>query len=412
MPRGTTSIRSWRRHSLRAGKAAACGTPTATSTSSTEWACAPSLSGTHFRQLWRPLERSWEFGSNFNRPSPVEVQCAESLLSLIDGADQAKFTKDGSTATTAAVKLARAATGRDIVAICGDQGFFSYDDWYIGTTPMDAGIPKTVARLTVTFKYNDIASVKALFAKYPGKIACVMMEPARTEGPRDGFLEESLKLCQENGALLVFDENITGFRLHVGGAQNYYGVVPDLSVFGKAMANGFAVSALVGKREFMELGGLKHDRQRVFLLSTTHGGETHALAAAIATMRVYREEPVIERLARQGKRLADGVAQVAQRHNLQEYVGTMGHPANLIFYTLNPEKLACQEFRSLFLQEMIRRGVLAPSFVVSYSHANDDIDRTVEAVDGALGVYGRAMNDGAAAFLQGPASKPVFRRFN
>jgi glutamate-1-semialdehyde 2,1-aminomutase len=128
--------------------------------------------------------------------------------------------------------------------------------------------------------------VKALFDAHPGEIAAVILEPSRGEDPAGGFLQELRKLCTDNGTLLVLDEMITGFRWHLGGGQKYFGVTPDLSTFGKAIANGFSVSALAGKREFMERGGLEHDQERVFLLSTTHGAETHGLAAAIATMHV------------------------------------------------------------------------------------------------------------------------------
>ena len=197
-----------------------------------------------------------------------------------------KFSKDGSDATSGAVKIARAYTGRDLIAICGDHPFFSVDDWFIGTTAMNGGIPEATQKLTVKFRYNDIESVKALFAQHPGQIAGFILEAARTDEPRDGFLHELQRSCHANGALLILDEMITGFRWHKCGAQHVYDIDPDLSTWGKALANGFSVSALAGKREFMRLGDLDHyDKPRVFLLSTTHGGETHALAAAIATMR-------------------------------------------------------------------------------------------------------------------------------
>ena len=240
-------------------------------------------------------------GANFTRPSPIEVACAEQFLALIDGAEMVKFCKDGSDATSGAVRLARAYTGRDLIACCADHPFFSTDDWFIGTTPMNAGIPEAVRQLTVTFRYNDLASAETLFDQYPGRIAAFILEPARTEEPQDGYLQALQRLCHANGALLILDEMITGFRWHNGGAQKVYGIVPDLSAFGKALANGFSVSALAGRREFMRLGGLDHhDRPRVFLLSTTHGAETHALAAAIATMQVYQREGVIEHLVPAG----------------------------------------------------------------------------------------------------------------
>ena len=230
--------------------------------------------------------KQMQLGINFTRPSSIEVECAEKLLSFIDGAEMAKFAKNGSDVTTAAIKLARAYTGRDLVAICEDHPFFSVDDWFIGTTEMSAGIPQAIKDLTVKFHYNDLESVKALFDQYPNQIACFIMEAERLEPPQDDFLQKVKNLCHQNGTLLIFDEIITGFRWHLGGAQKLHNIVPDLSTFGKAMGNGFAISALVGKKEIMELGGLLHDKEKVFLLSTTYGAETHALAAALATARL------------------------------------------------------------------------------------------------------------------------------
>jgi glutamate-1-semialdehyde 2,1-aminomutase len=352
-------------------------------------------------------------GANFTRPSPIEVACAEQFLALIDGAEMVKFCKDGSDATSGAVRLARAYTGRDLIACCADHPFFSTDDWFIGTTPMNAGIPEAVRRLTVTFRYNDLVSAQALFDQYPGRIAALILEPARTEEPKDRYLYALQQLCHANGALLILDEMITGFRWHNGGAQKTYGIVPDLSAFGKALANGFSVSALAGRREFMRLGGLDHDdRPRVFLLSTTHGAETHALAAAIATMQVYQNAGVIEHLYRQGTRLKTQVEEVIGRHGLGEFVKILGRPCCLAYATLDQDGQPSQAFRTLLLQETIRRGVLMPSLVVSYSHTEEDIDLTVAAIDEALAVYRRALDDGVERYLVGRPSQTVYRHYN
>jgi len=358
------------------------------------------------------VERQLRLGANYNRPAAIEVEAAEALLGVVTGAEMVKFTKDGSAANSAALRLARAATGRDRVAVCLDHPFFSSSDWFIGTTPMQAGIPRAVHELTVGFRYNDLASVRKLFDEYPGEIACLILEASRGEDPRDGFLHETQRLCREHGALFVLDECITGFRWHLGGAQRHYGITPDLSTFGKALANGFALSALAGRREIMELGGTRHRRERVFLLSTTHGGETHALAAAIAAMRVYKSEPVVEHLHRQGARFAAGFEALASAHGVGAFVHLAGRPCNLVFATLGPDGAPCQAFRALFLQELIARGVLAPSFVISYAHRDEDVERTLEAVDGALGVYRRALDAGSVErFLDGPPTKLVFRSY-
>jgi len=355
------------------------------------------------------VRQSLELGTNFTRPAAIELECAERFLEIVDGADMVKFTKDGSTADTAALKLARAYTGRDWVAICSDQPFLSYDDWFICTTTMDGGIPDFERQVTLRFQFNDVASLERLFAEHPGKIACVFLEAARVHEPQPGFLEALRALCTKEGALLIFDEMITGFRWHVGGAQKLYGVTPDLSTFGKALANGFALSALAGKREVMRLGSREREKDNVFLLSTTHGAETPALAAAIATMSVYRAAPVVERLHELGDRLRVGFSQVVARHRMEQNITLAGRSCNLLFGTKVDERPS-QPLRTLFLQELIRRGVLAPSFVVCYSHSNDDIERTLEAIDGALGVCVRGLNDGIEQYLVGPASRTVFDR--
>jgi glutamate-1-semialdehyde 2,1-aminomutase len=353
-----------------------------------------------------------QLGINFNRPSSIEVECAEKLLSFIDGAEMVKFAKNGSDVTTAAVKLARAYTGRDLVAICVDHPFYSVDDWFIGTTDMSAGIPQAIKDLTVKFHYNDIEEVKSIFEKYPDQIACLFMEVERLESPKDNFLQKVKQICHDNGALLIFDEIITGFRWHLGGAQKCYGIVPDLSTFGKAMGNGFSVSALVGKKEIMELGGLYHNKERVFLLSTTFGAETHSLAAALATMKVYETEPVIQHLYRQGERLMKGVNQSVQEHHLEQYFGVLGKPCNLLYFTRDNNFQPSQPMRTLFLQEIIKHGVIAPSLVVSYSHSDDDIDRTLDAINEALYVYRKALDEGCEKYLVGQPVKPAVRKYN
>jgi len=167
--------------------------------------------------------------------------------------------------------------------------------------------------------------------------------------------------------VLVFDEMITGFRWHNGGAQAFHGVTPDLAAFGKGMANGFAVSALAGRRDLMRLGGLDHEGERVFLLSTTHGAETHGLAAALATIKIFREEPVVDTLWRQGDRLMEGLRATIAARGLKKHFTLSGRSCCLLYGTLDAMGKPCQGFRTLFLQETIRRGLLAPSFVVSYA---------------------------------------------
>lgn len=368
--------------------------------------------GHAFAPVVEAVTRQLQHGANFTRPSRIEIEAAAELLEVLPGAEMVKFAKNASDCTTAAVKLARACTGRDYVAFCRDQPFFSTDDWFIGATPMAAGVPRAIRSLSLGFPFNDPPALERLFAEHPGKIACVILEPATVVEPHPGYLEKLQSLCAREGAVLIFDETITGFRWRIGGGQEYYGVTPDLAVFGKALGNGFAAAALVGKRELMERGGLRHSHERVFLLSTTHGAETHTLAAVREVIGVYRREPVIETLWRQGERLKRGVQQAISARGLDSHVRLLGPPCNLVYETRDTRGERSQAMRTLFLQELVRQGILAPSLVVSYSHSDSDIDRAVEAIDAALAVYARALADGVERYLQGPPVQPVFRTYN
>ncbi|MFF6861395.1 MULTISPECIES: glutamate-1-semialdehyde 2,1-aminomutase [Streptomyces] len=357
------------------------------------------------------VRRQLDRGSNFVRPSVVEVEAAERFLATVPTAEMVKFAKNGSDATTAAVRLARAATGRPRVAVCADHPFFSVDDWFIGTTPMSAGVPAETDRLTVAFPYGDLAATEEVLTRYRDEVACLVLEPATHTEPLPGYLAGLRALADRYGCVLVFDEMITGFRWSEAGAQSLYGVVPDLSTFGKALGNGFAVSALAGRRELMERGGLRHSDERVFLLSTTHGAETHALAAAMAVQATYAEEGVTARLHALGERLAAGVREAAAGMGVGDHVVVRGRASNLVFATLDEHRRPSQEYRTLFLRRLLAGGVLAPSFVVSSALTEADIDRTVDVVAQACAVYRKALDAAdPAPWMGGRAVKPVFRR--
>jgi glutamate-1-semialdehyde 2,1-aminomutase len=356
--------------------------------------------------------RQMQLGHNFVRPSPIESECAEEFLGLITGAEMVKFGKNGSDATGGAVRLARAFTGRDRIAYCGDHPFFSVDDWFIGTTPMAAGIPAAVSSLSVKFKYNDLASAEAVFDQYPKQTACVILEPEKETPPAGRYLQDLKSLCEKNGAVFILDEMITGFRWHNGGGQAYHNVTPHLSTFGKALGNGFSISALAGIREIMKLGGFDHDRERVFLMSLTHGAEYPNLAASIEVMRTYQREPVVETLWRQGERLRTGVERAIHDQGLEGRFAVLGKPCCLVFATRDTAGKPSQSLRALFMQEMIKRGILAPSFIVSYAHRDEDIDKTVRAVGESLEIYKSALAEGVEKYLVGHPLKPVFRRYN
>jgi glutamate-1-semialdehyde 2,1-aminomutase len=355
--------------------------------------------------------RQMQLGSNFSRPALLELESAEALLALVGG-DMVKFAKNGSDVMNAAVRLARAFTGRDRVAICADHPFFSTGDWFIGTTPMGAGVPQAVTELTHSFRYNDLASLEALFDAHPGQIAAVVLEAETSTPPAPGFLESLAAVTRRYGALVILDEMITGFRWHNGGARAFHRLDPDLVAYGKALGNGFAVSALVGRRDVMELGGLRHSRPRVFLLSTTHGAEAPALAAACAVVRTYQEQPIVDTLWRQGQRLADGIRRAVATAGLDGYFEVVGRPCNLVYVARDADRRPSQAFRTLFLRETLRRGLLGPSLVVSYAHDDAIVDATVERVAEALAIYKRALEDGVERYLPGRSVQPVMRRLN
>ena len=371
---------------------------------------AVSLGHRHPKVL-EAVRRELDRGSNFVRPSIVELEAAERFLATVPTADMVKFAKNGSDVTTAAVRLARAVTGRPRVAICGDHPFFSVDDWFIGTTPMSAGIPAAITELTVAFPYGDLAATEALLTRYQDEVACLILEPAGHSEPPPGYLAGLRELADRHGCVLIFDEMISGFRWSEAGAQGLYGVVPDLSTFGKALGNGFAVSALAGRREVMEPGGLRHSDDRVFLLSTTHGAETHSLAAAMAVQATYVEEGVTARLHALGERLAAGVRDAAAGMGVGDHIVVRGRASNLVFATLDENRQPSQEYRTLFLRRLLAGGVLAPSFVVSSALSDADIDRTVEVVAQACAVYRKALDAAdPTPWLAGRPVKPVFRR--
>ncbi|MEU4052132.1 glutamate-1-semialdehyde 2,1-aminomutase [Streptomyces olivaceus] len=357
------------------------------------------------------VRRELDRGSNFVRPSVVELEAAERFLATVPTAEMVKFAKNGSDATTAAVRLARAATGRPRVAVCADHPFFSVDDWFIGTTPMSAGVPAATTELTLSFPYGDLAATEELLTRYEDEVACLILEPAARTEPPPGYLQGLRELADRHGCVLVFDEMITGFRWSEAGAQGLYGVVPDLSTFGKALGNGFAVAALAGRRALMERGGLRHPGDRVFLLSTTHGAETHALAAAMAVQTVYVEEGVTARLHALGERLASGVREAATGMGVGDHVVVRGRASNLVFATLDGDGRPSQAYRTLFLRRLLAGGVLAPSFVVSGALDDADIEHTVEVVAEACAVYRKALDaDDPTPWLGGRPVKPVFRR--
>lgn len=357
--------------------------------------------------------RQIENGNNLTRASTIELEAAETLIDLIDSVDMVKFTKNGSTSVSAAVKLSRAYTGKTLVARCSDQPFLSYDDWFIGSTIITRGIPDDTLQHTKIFQYNNLSSLQALFDAFPSQFACVVVEAATIEDPKPGFLEGVHALCRQHGAVFVLDEMITGFRWHLKGAQHYYGIKPDLCTFGKAMANGFSVSCIAGRRAIMELGSIEFEgRERVFLLSTTHGAEMSGLGAFVATMQFMRKEPVVDHLWDYGRKLMSLMQQKAEEHGVADSFKVGGLPCSPYYLTLDASNVSSLPLRTLFAQEMVKSGVLIPWIALCYRHGEEELAHTAAALDKAFPVYRAALEKGVEHYLVGPAIKPVFRKVN
>ena len=375
-------------------------------------ACRSVTIGYDYDRISDAAIRQIHNGNTASKASKIEVEAAEAMCSLFPWVDMVKFAKNGSTVTSAATKLARAYTGKKYIARCREHSFFSYDDWFIGSTVMNAGVPQEIQDLTLQFSFNDIDSVKKLFEEYKDEIAALIMEPCDTQEPRNNFLQEVRALCTEYGVVYILDEMITGFRWDLQGACKYYGVEPDLVTFGKGMANGFSVAALGGKREIMDLGGLTPGNERVFLISTTHGAEMSSLGALIETINVYNELSVTDHIWNMGKKLVRGLNKIAEEYSLQEYFYMEGAECSPNFVVCGKDKKPSFEYRTVFCQEMIREGILMPYIAIAYQHTEKEIDSTLDAARKAMKVYSDALNGDVCRFIEGNIIKPVFRKFN
>ncbi|NUR78419.1 MAG: aminotransferase class III-fold pyridoxal phosphate-dependent enzyme [Thermoleophilia bacterium] len=340
-------------------------------------------------------------GVAFSLPHPLEVEVAEQLVEIVPCAEMVRFGKNGSDATSGAVRAARAYTGRELIACCGYHG---WQDWYIGTTTRSLGVPRGVQDLTVPFAYNDLASLERIFEEHPGRVAAVIMEPVGIAAPEPGFLEAVRELATREGALLVYDEVVTGFRLALGGAQELFGVTPDLAAVGKAMGNGFPIAAVVGRADVMEIF------DEIFF-SFTFGGEAASLAAAAATLAVLRDGEVIPHLWAQGQVLSDGFNTLAAHFELGETARCIGlHPRTVLaFYETDGHDPLL--LKSLFQQECIRRGVLFTGGQnISFGHSDADVEHTLRVYRAAFEVLRKGIDDGdPEALLDGAPVEPVFR---
>ena len=375
--------------------------------------------GHAYEHVINRVKQELEKGVNFMRPSSIEMEMAEIFLSLVPQHDMIKFAKNGSIATTAAVKLARAFTGRKLVAFPYDHPFYSYDDWFIGKTVCNLGVPEEISNLSVTFKSCDLNSLKELFEKYPDQIACVITEPERSvDGNGDDFnagefLKQAIELTRNNGALFIMDEMITGFKTDFPGSMKKYNLTPDMTTWGKGIANGFSFCALTGKKEVMELGGIRNaGKEKVFLASTTHGGETHSIAAGIATIEEFQNKNVIVQNQGLGDYFLKTVNEVINKNKLSNFVSVTNSNWMPILFFKNTKGEICNGMRTYILQELIKRGVLCQGmFIPCFSHTKTDVDFFGEALNNSLLNYVQISESGYEKYLVGEPTKSVFRKY-
>ena len=387
--------------------------------------CSMGLSSVSLGHAYEPVidavKEELEKGVNFQRPSYIEKDMAEAFLSIVPQHDRIKFSKNGSTATTAAVKLARAHTGRKLIAFPSDHPFYSYDDWFIGKTVCNKGVPEEISDLTLSFKSCDLDSLKDLFKKYPNQIAAIITEPEKPHCSNcsclissENYLQQAISITQKNGAIFILDEMVSGFKVDFPGAISNYNLSPDLATWGKGIANGFSFCALTGKKEIMDLGGISNKgEKKVFLISTTHGGETHAIRAGLKTIEEFKNKNVIKHNHKIGNLIIDTTHEIINRMRLEDFIEITPCPWMIVFTFKNKNQDICNGHRTYFLQEMINENILFQGiFVPCLSHSDKEVTFFINAFEKVVRKYKAILDSGYKDFLSGEPTKAVFRKYN
>ncbi|MFA5305912.1 MAG: aminotransferase class III-fold pyridoxal phosphate-dependent enzyme [Candidatus Babeliales bacterium] len=371
-----------------------------------DFTCAlgPGLTGHNDVRINTAIEKQLKKGISFSTPTQIEQDLCRKLTKIIPGCEACKLMKNGKDVTTAAVKLARAYTGRDIVLKAGYHG---WDDWTIGIEPGAKGIPFGTSNLTKKFKYNDIDDLKSWFDGYNGRIAAVILEPVMENGPKNGYLLAIKELCHKNGAVLIFDEVVTGARFALGGAAEYYGVTPDLTCIGKAYGGGMPISAVCGRRDILNL----IDTGEAFI-STTFGGECLSIAAALAVIEILEQPGTYEHIWSLGQTMLDGLQQAINFYSLNDCISTIGMPPHNGLKFSDIGKLDYLDLLSIYEEKMLNSGIIvSDTGFVSLSHSKDDIDYFVLSAGKAMGDICRAIEqDSTEGILFGRKISPVFKR--
>lgn len=364
-------------------------------------ALGPIILGHNYPAVNEAVKQQMEKGIAFSLPHEKELELAEKINEWLPYAGMVRFGKNGSDVTSGAVRAARAYTGKDIILCCGYHG---WQDWYIGTTTRSAGIPKAVRDLTIPFPYDNIMALEMKLKEYEGQVAAIIMEPVGVVFPSKDYLHKVRELVHAHNALLIFDECWTGFRLHKQGAYGYFGVSPDIACFGKALGNGFPISAVVGRSEVMEVF------DDIFF-SFTFGGDAIGLTAALAVLKILDEYPVLETIERLGKSLMEGINQIIKECELQEYMGLQGYPARNVMTFANDGHDGLL-LKSVIQQEAIKQGILCSGYhVVTYSHTNKDVKDTLLAYKNVFSNIRNHLNSNSLdTLLEGKMVMPVFRK--
>jgi len=365
-------------------------------------ALGPIILGYNYKPVNDAIRKQLEKGIIFSLGNPLEIELAELLTEIIPSAEMVKFGKNGNDVTNAAIRIARAYTGRDKIAMCGYHG---WQDWHIITTSRNLGIPKKLNEFSLTFEYNNIDSLEKLFEENKDQIAAVILEPVNLFEPKNNFLDSVKQSAHKNETLLIFDEIKTGFRCHIGGAQTLYDVIPDLSCFGKAMANGMPMSALVGKKEIMELWGNA-------FFSIQAGGELLSIAASIATIKELKKTDAISKVHDVGLLLKEGCKDLIQKHRLEAYMDIFGLPQYTIFDFKETKSVSAEQIKTLFIQEAIKRHILTSGYsILSLAHNDKIINETLNVYENIFSTIKKAIDSTKFnTFLECPLVENVFTR--
>ena len=366
-------------------------------------ALGPVTVGYNNQQVNDAIIKQLNKGISFSQSTELEVELAEKLTEIIPCAEMVRFVKNGSDATTAAIRLARAYTGRDIIAMCGYHGMH---DWSIGTTTNNRGIPKEVCELSKTFSYNNINSLRKIFEQNTNKIAAVILEPIQGNGPMDGFLQEVRDLATKNGTILIFDEVVSGFRYALGGASELYNVVPDMAALGKGMGNGMPISVVAGKREIMSL------IEKGVFVSTTFGGETLSLAASLETIRILEKENSYKQIWDLGRLMLSGLDSLIKKYNVSGVISTSGLPPHAGVQFDGIGNIDYIDINSVFQQTMIEEGILTVGINnISLSHSVNEIKEYLSAAEIALDIISKVVKSNSIqGVLKGGRVNPIFKR--